>query len=199
MVLSHFLYFYFEKAAQFLKALMKHYICTLAFSHQADNTNLRLERDRLVSDLDRVRLELSEKTSLSERQSSLIVELEEHVEKLQQMTDGIDRGEAEGRSSTDFLVAELDLGGESPSRSMSMSPLQSPDLMQKSFNEASSLLPIVQVCFRERVLESRLGIRNQLRSRNITAHLNSIFNMALTSTRGPPVTDSLKLMPLLAH
>ena len=98
------------------------------------------------------------------------MELEEHVEKLQQMTDGIDRGEAEGRSSTDFLVAELDLGGESPSRSMSMSPLQSPDLMQKSFNEASSLLPIVQVCFRERVLESRLGIRNQLHSRNITAH-----------------------------
>lgn len=111
-----------------------------------DNTSLRLERDRLVTELDRARLELAEKASLTDRQSTLIVELEEHVEKLQQMTAGIDRGEAEGRSSTDFLVAELDLGGDSPSRSMSRSPLQSTDSMQKSFSEASSLLPIVQVC-----------------------------------------------------
>ena len=89
------------------------------FAQQGDNTSLRLERDRLTSELDRVKHELSEKTTLTDRQASLIIELEEHVEKLQQMTAAIDRGEAEGRSSTDILVTELDLGGDSPIRSMS--------------------------------------------------------------------------------
>ena len=123
---------------------------SLIFQIQADNTNLRLERDRLVSQLDRASQDLIEKTSLSERQATLIVELEEHVEKLQDLSN-VNRGEAEGRSSTDFLVTELDLGGgegDSPIRMMSrssMSPLNTSDSFQKSLNEASSLLPIVQV------------------------------------------------------
>ena len=89
--------------------------------------------------------------TISERQSVLIVELEEHVEKLQDLSN-VNRGEAEGRSSTDFLVTELDLGGGgedgSPIRMMSrssLSPLNTSDPYQKSLNEASSLLPIVQV------------------------------------------------------
>jgi hypothetical protein len=121
------------------------------FPFQADNTNLRLERDRLASQLDRANQDLIEKTSLAERQATLIVELEEHVEKLQDLSN-VNRGEAEGRSSTDFLVTELDLGGGgddgSPIRLMSRSSLSPPntsDSFQKSMNEASSLLPIVQV------------------------------------------------------
>ena len=81
----------------------------------------------------------------------LIVELEEHVEKLQDLSN-VNRGEAEGRSSTDFLVTELDLGGGgedgSPIRMMSrssLSPMNTSDPYQKSLSEASSLLPIVQV------------------------------------------------------
>ena len=40
---------------------------------------------------------LNEKVNETEKQSELIVELEDHVEKLQ---DHVNRGEAEGRSST---------------------------------------------------------------------------------------------------
>lgn len=158
---------------------------------QADNTNLRLERDRLSSELGRVSHELEEKTSLSERQGVLIAELEEHVEKLQDLSN-VNRGEAEGRSSTDFLVAELDLGSDtdSPPRLMmsrsSLSPgHMSSDQHQKSLNEASSLLPIVQA------QRERFRKRNEELEEEQSKLSSQIF--ALQSEVSDLQTDNVKL------
>ena len=56
-----------------------------------------MDKERLTTELDSSMSTLNEKVNETEKQSELIVELEDHVEKLQ---DHVNRGEAEGRSST---------------------------------------------------------------------------------------------------
>ena len=56
-----------------------------------------MEKERLTADLNSSKVSLAEKINETERQAELILELEDHVEKLQ---DHVNRGEAEGRSST---------------------------------------------------------------------------------------------------
>ena len=56
-----------------------------------------MDKERLTAELDSSMSTLNEKVNETEKQSELIVELEDHVEKLQ---DHVNRGEAEGRSST---------------------------------------------------------------------------------------------------
>ena len=62
-----------------------------------ENTSLRMEKERLTAELNSSKVSLAEKINETERQAELILELEDHVEKLQ---DHVNRGEAEGRSST---------------------------------------------------------------------------------------------------
>ena len=60
-----------------------------------------MDKERLTTELDSSKSTLNEKVNETEKQSELIVELEDHVEKLQ---DHVNRGEAEGRSSTGTLL-----------------------------------------------------------------------------------------------
>ncbi len=124
---------------------------------QTENTTLRMDRDRAASDLARTKAELREKATEAERQSGLVAQLEEHVEKLQELSN---RGEAEGRSSADILVdIALDNDnavGEDAFASTSgstTSPARSPDsstttaaatTAEATFNSKAALLPIVQ-------------------------------------------------------
>ena len=100
---------------------------------QAENTSLRMEKERFAQELMNVQVQLNEKTNEADRNATLAAELEDHVERLQ---EHVNRGEAEGRSSADILY-DLDLskgGRESPMTSIS-----------SSFNDkANDLLPIIQ-------------------------------------------------------
>ena len=65
---------------------------------QSENTSLRVERDRLTDELSAANKSLATTTRESERQQTLIAELEDHVERLQDLTAGtVSRPEAEGR------------------------------------------------------------------------------------------------------
>ena len=75
---------------------------------QAENTSLRMEKERLSSELSGTKGSLAERVNEAEQQAQLISELEDHVEKLQDLSN-VNRGEAEGRSSTDILY-DLDIG-----------------------------------------------------------------------------------------
>ena len=76
---------------------------------QSENTSLRMEKERLSSELSDAKGSLAERVNEAEQQAQLISELEDHVEKLQDLSN-VYRGEAEGRSSTDILY-DLDIGG----------------------------------------------------------------------------------------
>ncbi len=108
---------------------------------QSENTTLRVEKDQATTELGEARSELKEKAAEVERQQNLIAELEDHVEKLQEMSN---RGEAEGRSSADILVDTLDpllsqSTTSSPGNQFSMDmPVSS------SSGSKAALLPIVQ-------------------------------------------------------
>ncbi len=54
---------------------------------QAENTTLRVDRDRAASELSEARAELGERAAEAERQRELVKELEDHVEKLQEMSN----------------------------------------------------------------------------------------------------------------
>ena len=132
---------------------------------QAENTSLRMDKERLGSALDKINNDLSLKCSEYEKQSVLIKELEIHVERLQQITTSSHRGEADGgRSSTDILK-ELDTlsgsGGQNSKNSSvflvdenEMPDLSSPatssimDKEQEHVQQASYLLPIIQVKYK---------------------------------------------------
>jgi benzoyl-CoA reductase/2-hydroxyglutaryl-CoA dehydratase subunit BcrC/BadD/HgdB len=58
---------------------------------QSDNTGLRVEKDRLTDELSSARRDLSERTKEGERQRTLIEELEDHVERLQDLTTATNR------------------------------------------------------------------------------------------------------------
>ena len=102
-------------------------------SLQAENTSLRMERERLAKELIIVQAQFDEKSNEADRNAQLATELEDHVERLQ---EHVNRGEAEGRSSADILY-DLDLtkgGRESPMTSISSS----------FTDKAHDLLPIIQ-------------------------------------------------------
>ena len=129
---------------------------------QAENTSLRMDKERLGSALDKTNNDLLSKCSEYEKQSVLIKELEMHVERLQQITTSSHRGEADGgRSSTDILK-ELDTlsgsGGQNSKNSSvflvdenemhDLSAQTTPsitDKEQEHVQQASYLLPIIQV------------------------------------------------------
>ena len=129
---------------------------------QAENTSLRMDKERLGSALDKTNNDLLSKCSEYEKQSVLIKELEIHVERLQQITTSSHRGEADGgRSSTDILK-ELDTlsgsGGQNSKNSSvflvdenemhDLSAQTTPsitDKEQEHVQQASYLLPIIQV------------------------------------------------------
>ena len=70
---------------------------------QSENTNLRVERDRLTDELAASNKSLANTTRENERQQTLIAELEDHVERLQDLTAGsVSRPEAEGRYANIF-------------------------------------------------------------------------------------------------
>jgi homeobox protein cut-like len=96
---------------------------------QSDNTGLRVEKDRLTDELSSARRDLSERTKEGERQRTLIEELEDHVERLQDLTTATNRGEAEGRSSADILVDAL----------QDLTPKQEEELFQKKGQDSSSV------------------------------------------------------------
>jgi homeobox protein cut-like len=116
---------------------------------QTENTSLRMEKERLISELTLANQNLSEKINETDEQYQLITELEDHVEKLQKLSN-VNRGEAEGRSSTDILY-DLDIGGGQQKNSSLLiggrdSPLSmSSSFVEKNSGDSSSLLPIIQV------------------------------------------------------
>ena len=65
-----------------------------------ENTSLRMDKERLITELNEAKGSLAEKINETEKQAKLVTELEDHVEKLQ---DHVNRGEAEGRSSTGMV------------------------------------------------------------------------------------------------
>ena len=72
---------------------------------QSENTSLRVERDRLTDELSAANKSLATTTRESERQQTLIAELEDHVERLQDLTAGtVSRPEAEGRCVHTSLI-----------------------------------------------------------------------------------------------
>ena len=74
---------------------------------QSENTNLRVERDRLTDELAASNKSLTNTTRENERQQTLIAELEDHVERLQDLTAGtVSRPEAEGRYAN--IIAPYD-------------------------------------------------------------------------------------------
>merc|ERR1719221_1878487 len=100
-----------------------------------------MEKERLTAELNSSKVSLAEKINETKRQAELIIELEDHVEKLQ---DHVNRGEAEGRSSTDVLY-DLDLGGPKVSLGGRDSPasITSSTFYDKN-TDANTLLPIIQ-------------------------------------------------------
>eukprot|EP00095_Tigriopus_kingsejongensis_P008178 snap_masked-scaffold405_size181423-processed-gene-0.9 protein:Tk08178 transcript:snap_masked-scaffold405_size181423-processed-gene-0.9-mRNA-1 annotation:"protein casp-like" len=104
-------------------------------SLQAENANLRIDKDRMATELEEARQQLTEVTEEAATKGKLASELEEHVARLQQIST-LNRGEAEGRSSADILVGALDLepGQEPP---------QSPGA-DGDYDSNAALLPIVQ-------------------------------------------------------
>ncbi len=102
---------------------------------QSENTTLRVEKDRLYEELSVCKRELSEVRADNEKRQILIAELEEHVERLQDLSN---RGEAEGRSSADILVDALD--ADDFQSSSSPTTTQSDEASSSS----KALLPIVQ-------------------------------------------------------
>ena len=132
---------------------------------QAENTSLRMDKERLGKALDEITSDLASKCAEFEKQTILIRELETHVEKLQQFTNTSHRGEADGgRSSTDILK-ELDLVGqrgsaEQSSKTSSVVMIDDPEPLDIQSNvhvpassnkdqdivqQGSHMLPIVQV------------------------------------------------------
>ncbi|TRY77201.1 hypothetical protein TCAL_00088 [Tigriopus californicus] len=104
---------------------------------QAENANLRIDRDKIANELELLRNRLEETSKEAETKGKLASELEEHVARLQQIST-VNRGEAEGRSSADILVDALDLGSDLDYPPSSTTPLDG------EYDSSVALLPIVQ-------------------------------------------------------
>lgn len=108
---------------------------------QLENSALRMEKEKMSSELITAKQDLILKSNEIEKQTQLIGELEDHVEKLQ---EHVNRGEAEGRSSTDILY-DLDIGGLQKNAGGRESPMSmTSSFFDKSQGDSSSLMPIIQ-------------------------------------------------------
>jgi len=111
---------------------------------QAENSMLRLDKERLLRDLTSAKSDLEDAEGKTERQSVLIQQLEEHVEQLQTISTPY-REEAEGRSSSDMLAEALRVDSnptDAVFERCSLSP--APQYSSSDCSQAAALLPIVQ-------------------------------------------------------
>jgi len=111
---------------------------------QAENSMLRLDKERLLRDLTSAKSDLEDAEGKTERQSVLIQQLEEHVEQLQTISTPF-REEAEGRSSSDMLAEALRVDSHPTDpvfERCSLSP--APQYSSSDCSQAAALLPIVQ-------------------------------------------------------
>ena len=120
---------------------------------QNDNSMLRQDKERLVSELTETREELSENKRTLSKQSELITQLEEHVEQLQNITTPF-REEAEGRSSSDMLAEALKVDTELEDIRESSPVLSMRTVLSPSSESSATLLPIVEA------QRERLRLRN---------------------------------------
>jgi len=136
---------------------------------QSDNSMLRQDKERLIKDLADTKSELSEAQEKVDKQSSLISQLEEHVEQLQTISTPF-REEAEGRSSSDMLAEALKIDTvedfereSSPSPAILGHSVVSPTTSSLGDSSSSAtLLPIVQA------QRERFRLRNEeLESANL--------------------------------
>ena len=129
---------------------------------QNDNSMLRQDKERLVSELTETREELSENKRTVSKQAELIPQLEEHVEQLQTITTPF-REEAEGRSSSDMLAEALKVDTELEDMRESSPVLSLRTVLSPSSESSATLLPIVEA------QRERLRLRNdELESVSLT-------------------------------
>ena len=114
---------------------------------QAENSMLRLDKERLVRELNTTKTELEDSVGKTESQGKLIIQLEDHVEQLQAISTPY-REEAEGRCSSDMLAEALKVDSYPVENVFERSGSLSPAFVASPANEvgeAVALLPIVQV------------------------------------------------------
>jgi len=153
---------------------------------QAENSMLRLDKERLVKEVNATKAELEDTVAKTESQGKLIIQLEDHVEQLQAISTPY-REEAEGRCSSDMLAEALKVDSHQVdnvferSGSLSPSSLSSPS----DTGEAAALLPIVQA------QRERLRLRNEELE---TLGLEQQQQLSVLSRQvGDLQTDNLKL------
>merc|ERR1719400_420515 len=124
---------------------------------QAENSMLRLDKERLVREVNTTKAELDDSAAKSESQGKLIIQLEDHVEQLQAISTPY-REEAEGRCSSDMLAEALKVDSYPVENVFERSGSLSPAFVASPANEvgeAVALLPIVQA------QRERLRLRNE--------------------------------------
>jgi len=120
---------------------------------QAENSMLRLDKERLVREVNTTKAELEDSVVKTESQGKLIIQLEDHVEQLQAISTPY-REEAEGRCSSDMLAEALKVDSHSVENVFERSGSLSPPSPNET-GEAAALLPIVQA------QRERLRLRNE--------------------------------------
>jgi len=120
---------------------------------QAENSMLRLDKERLVREVNTTKAELEDSVVKTESQGKLIIQLEDHVEQLQAISTPY-REEAEGRCSSDMLAEALKVDSHPVENVFERSGSLSPSSPNET-GEAAALLPIVQA------QRERLRLRNE--------------------------------------
>jgi len=120
---------------------------------QAENSMLRLDKERLVREVNTTKAELEDSVVKTESQGKLIIQLEDHVEQLQAISTPY-REEAEGRCSSDMLAEALKVDSHPVENVFERSGSLSPPSPNET-GEAAALLPIVQA------QRERLRLRNE--------------------------------------
>lgn len=120
---------------------------------QAENSMLRLDKERLVREVNTTKAELEDSVVKTESQGKLIIQLEDHVEQLQAISTPY-REEAEGRCSSDMLAEALKVDSHPVENVFERSGSLSPSSPNET-GEVAALLPIVQA------QRERLRLRNE--------------------------------------
>jgi len=120
---------------------------------QAENSMLRLDKERLVREVNTTKAELEDSVGKTESQGKLIIQLEDHVEQLQAISTPY-REEAEGRCSSDMLAEALKVDSDPVENVFERSGSLSPSSPNET-GESAALLPIVQA------QRERLRLRNE--------------------------------------
>merc|ERR1719400_2343447 len=154
---------------------------------QAENSMLRLDKERLVREVNTTKAELDDSVAKTESQGKLIIQLEDHVEQLQAISTPY-REEAEGRCSSDMLAEALKVDSYPVENVFERSGSLSPAFVASPANEvgeAVALLPIVQA------QRERLRLRNE-ETRNCGLEQQQQLSV-LSRQVGDLQTDNLKL------